>query len=70
MENCPHFTPLSLDDRVGVGVGVGGHDRVKRESLGRAGGLQTGARPRRSADDRMRPQFRPAWLCRLFLLRR
>jgi hypothetical protein len=45
---------LSLRGRVGGGGGGGGHGhgRVKRESLGRAGGLQTPARPRLSADGR------------------
>jgi hypothetical protein len=46
----PHFTPLSLRRRVG-GRGQG-NGSAKRESLGRAGGLQSGVLPRRSADDR------------------
>jgi hypothetical protein len=61
--NGPHFTPPSLRGGVGGGGGGGGgdggegevHGRVKRESLGRAGGLQTPVRPRRSADRRPMP---------------
>jgi hypothetical protein len=45
---CPHFTPPSLFGRVG-GEGHG-QGRVKRESLGPAGGLKAPARPRHSAD--------------------
>jgi hypothetical protein len=57
---CPHFTPLLLRGRVG-GAGQGhGHGRVKRESLGRARGLQTAARPRRSADGPAHAQAIPA----------
>jgi hypothetical protein len=44
--NGPHFTPPLLRGRVGGGGGGGGgregHDRVKRKSLGRAGGLAGG----------------------------
>jgi hypothetical protein len=68
--NGPHFTPTVLRGRVGGGGGVSsleGYGRVKRESLGRAGGLQTPARPRRSADGRPHAPPIPARVALLIL---
>jgi hypothetical protein len=53
---------------VGGGGGGGGGGRVKRESLGQAGGRADCRPPQGRGDRRMAAQCHPEWFCSLFLL--